>query len=510
MTSSLDFNKLKELYTAAGQGQVFRFEEKLNEEEKIAFYEQLQTIDVEGLAKKYAAATNPSGVGQNSARIEPVQASVKIAEAKPEERARWEELGYRKIAEGKVATLVVAGGQGTRLGCPDPKGTVDIGLLSHRSLFQIQAERLIKLQQLVTDRLGKPCKPIRWYVMTSIDTDDKTQNFFKDHNYFGLNAQDVVFFQQGLLPCLTKDGHIMLESAGRVAMAPDGNGGLYHALDKWGILQDMRKNEVEYMFQYCVDNILIKMVDPVFLGFLYESAADVGCKVAPKSAPNEAVGVLALRDGKYGVIEYSEIDKELAAKRDEKTGELMFNAGHLCMNTYRIDFLEKAAREYSSSLPYHLAFKKIHCADEEGNPVIATANNGYKLEQFIFDVFEHANKLVAFEIVREEEFSPLKNASGAGKDCPETCRRDLYNLHKRYITRAGGRFLERATNGSAAATNSSGGDEPLDEVEISPLVSYAGEGLEGVKGQTYGLPFFMDAAVRDGGGGQGLSVHHFN
>ncbi len=124
---------------------------------------------------------------------------------------------------------------------------------------------------------------------------------------------------------------------------------------------------------------------------------------------------------------------------------------------------------------------------------------------------QHANKLVAFEIVREEEFSPLKNASGAGKDCPETCRRDLYNLHKRYITRAGGRFLERATTGSAAAaTNSSDGLDELDEVEISPLVSYAGEGLEGVKGQTYGLPFFMDAAVRDGGGGLGLSVHHFN
>jgi len=187
--------------------------------------------------------------------------------------------------------------------------------------------------------------------------------------------------------------------------------------------------------------------------------------------------VLCLRNGKHGVIEYSEIDKDLAAKTDA-TGGLVFNAAHLCINTYRLDFLERAARHHSHALPYHLAFKKIHYADSEGEPTLATVPTGYKLEQFIFDVFEYADKLVAVEIVRDDEFSPLKNAAGAGRDCPETCRRDLYNLHKRYIIQAGGQF--------------SSSDEAKDsDVEISPFVSYAGEGLEAVRGKTFNVPLFL-------------------
>jgi len=328
------------------------------------------------------------------------------------------------------------------------------------------------------------CEPIRWYIMTSIDTDDETQDFFKRNNFFGLSRESVVFFQQGLLPCLTKEGRIIMESAGQVAMAPDGNGGLYQALVQGGILSDLRNHGAEYLFQYCVDNILIKLLDPVYMGFLYEQGADVGCKVAPKAAPNEPVGVLCLRDGRYGVIEYSEIDKDLAAKTDEKTGELVYNAAHLCINTYRIDFLEKAAREYSQALPYHLAFKKIHYADSEGNPVIATVPNGYKLEQFVFDVFEHAQKLVAFQIVREEEFSPLKNNDAAGKDCPTTCRRDLYRLHRQYVLKAGGQFAD--------ADLSNGTDGEDNAVEISALLSYAGEDLESVvAGKAYKTPLLL-------------------
>jgi len=473
----MSWEELKRLYCEAGQGHVFRFESKLSEEEKASFHSQLSEIDVRDLANKYAEATQHPSASQDTTRIEPLKASVKIADATPEEKARWEALGMAKIAGGKAAALVLAGGQGTRLGCAVPKGTVDIGLLSHKALFQLQAERLLKLRQHASRKIGH-CKSLRWYVMTSIDTDDKTRAFFEEHGFFGLEPQDVVFFQQGLLPCLTKEGHIMLESAGRVAMAPDGNGGLYRVLDKCGILREMRDKGIEYLFQYCVDNILIKMLDPVFLGFLYEAEADVGCKVAPKESPEEAVGVLCKRDGRYGVIEYSEIDKGLAAKRDEN-GELLFNAGHLCINAYRIDFLEKAAREFAHRLPYHLALKKIHYSDSEGNPVIATTPNGYKLEQFVFDVFELSRKLVAFEIEREEEFSPLKNASGAGKDCPETCRRDLYNLHRRYLVQAGGQI-------------SPGDQQESDAVEISPLVTYAGEGLEWVRGKHFGLPLLLD------------------
>jgi UDP-N-acetylglucosamine pyrophosphorylase len=481
-------HRVRENYEAAGQGHVFQWVDHLQQEERLALFQQLASYDPFALNAKYQTIIrNQANKHNTKAEVTPPREVVKTA-ADPERRKRWEEIGYAKLAQGKVAALVLAGGQGTRFAVYEPKGTVDIGLLSHKSLFQIQAERILKTQQLTAQATGTSVA-IKWYILTSQDTDEKTKQFFRSNNFFGLDPQNVKFFMQGNLPCLSPDGKIIMECNNKMATAPDGNGGTYEALEREGILTDMKENGIEYLFQYCVDNILIRMLDPAFIGFLYESEADCGVKVAPKAAPEEPVGVLCLRDGKCGVIEYSEIDKEMAARRDEKTGELVFNAAHLCINAFRLDFLEKAAAIYSKSLPYHVALKKIPCADEKGNAVMPDAPNGWKLEQFVFDVFQYAQKVVAFEIVRQEEFSPLKNSAGFGKDCPETCRADLSRLHKSWIKKAGGKFMNEEDESSLSLFELS---EKSRLCEISPLVSCAGEGLkELVYGREFSLPFYL-------------------
>jgi len=195
--------------------------------------------------------------------------------------------------------------------------------------------------------------------MTSIATHKETKEHFKNNNYFGLLKSQIKFFKQGLLPCLSPEGKLLMENEFTISMAPNGNGGLYHALKTSGILDQMKKKGIEYLMQYCVDNILIKIVDPVFVGYLYAQQADCGCKVVPKEYPKEPVGVLCLIDNKYGVVEYSEIGDELAQKKNESTGELFFNAAHICVNAFRRDFLENAADDYYQKMPYHIAKRNV-------------------------------------------------------------------------------------------------------------------------------------------------------
>jgi UDP-N-acetylglucosamine/UDP-N-acetylgalactosamine diphosphorylase len=271
------------------------------------------------------------------------------------------------------------------------------------------------------------------------------------------------------------DGKVLLESTSRVAVAPDGNGGLYAATrsplsskDKTHtVLSDLAKRKVLYVHAYCVDNCLVRVADPVFLGYCIEKQADCAAKTVPKSHATESVGVVAVRGGKFSVVEYSEISTEQAEKRDEETGELAFRAGNIANHFYTTTYLNKV-ESFEEELAFHIARKKIpHTDIESGQVVKPTKPNGMKLEMFVFDVFPFTERFTVLEVVRNEEFSPLKNAPGTGSDDPETSRRDLLAQHARFITRAGGQV-----------------DEGV-EIEISPLVSYAGEGLETLKGKTF-------------------------
>jgi len=271
------------------------------------------------------------------------------------------------------------------------------------------------------------------------------------------------------------DGKVLLETKSRVAVAPDGNGGLYAALRQpvsskpedatRTVLSDLATRKIKYIHSYCVDNCLVKVADPIFIGYCIHKQSDCAAKVVPKSSPTESVGVVALRQSKYSVVEYSEITKAQAEQLDPKTGELAFRAGNIANHFYTLQFLNEV-EDFEDELAYHIARKKIPHIDISSGEVVKPAKpNGMKLEMFVFDVFPFTKRFAVLEVLRREEFSPLKNAPGTGSDDPETSRKDLLSQHKRWLEAAGAKLEEGV------------------EVEVSPLVSYAGEGLESVKGK---------------------------
>jgi UDP-N-acetylglucosamine/UDP-N-acetylgalactosamine diphosphorylase len=472
----MDFDALKSRYQKAGQGHLLQFWPQLTHDQRQALANQLNALDIERVNHIYHTSVAAVQNDDHKDLIEPLPKGASDSAFRcTKQSQRWREIGLNAIAHGQVGVLLMAGGQGTRLGSSAPKGCYDIGLPSHKTLFQYQAERITRLQHVAECYAGKPSGSvvIPWYVMTSGPTRRETEEFFKSNSYFGLDPQNVIVFEQGTLPCLSMDGKVFLDTPHSVAVAPDGNGGLYAATrspispnSSTTVLSDLSRRNISFIHAYCVDNCLVRVADPVFLGYCIEAKAECAAKVVPKSSPTESVGVVAMRDGKYGVVEYSEISQEQAERRDSD-GELSFSAGNIVNHFYTVDFLNQVEK-FEKELPFHIAKKKIpHVDIKTGETVKPKTPNGMKLEMFVFDVFPFTQKFKVLEVKREEEFSPLKNAPGTGSDDPQTSRRDLLNQHRR--------FLE-----SAGATVEDGV-----EIEISPLVSYAGEGLEDVNGKRF-------------------------
>uniref|UniRef100_G3Q3D3 UDP-N-acetylglucosamine pyrophosphorylase 1, like 1 n=1 Tax=Gasterosteus aculeatus TaxID=69293 RepID=G3Q3D3_GASAC len=507
----LSFEGAKRSLESAGQAHVLQFWPELGEGERRAFLQELSQLDLKGLrdhceGAARAAAFPPCSLDEH---VEPVPAeSIGSARTGDEDSlAAWGNEGLLQISENRVGVLLLAGGQGTRLGVQYPKGMYDVGLPSGKTLYQMQAERIHKIQQLADRKFESACT-VPWYIMTSEFTLAPTEKFFKENNYFGLQPSDIVMFEQRMIPAVTFDGKVILQGKGKIAMAPDGNGGLYQALVDNKVLEDMKKRGVEYLHVYCVDNILVKMADPVFIGFCVSKGADCGAKVVAKVHPAEPVGVVCRVQGVSQVVEYSEIQPETAALRGPG-GELVYSAGNICNHFFTRSFLQDVAEVYKGQLKQHVAFKKVPFVDTCGNPVKPSKPNGIKMEKFVFDVFPFSRNFVAFEVVREDEFSPLKNADGAAVDSPTTARNSLLAQHCRWATAAKATLLDERGNrlppsdslnrstwnlpGKVERTTVSAGDNPPAQCEISPLVSYFGEGLEQLlKGRTLTTPLILD------------------
>ncbi len=302
----MDVTKLRKRLADYEQDHLLAFWDELSEEQQKKLYTELDELDLEDVMHSFerCVASMNAAVEKVDDRMEPPPKEnfASVSTTSDEAKASYSRSAFEAIVEGKFAVLLLAGGQGTRLGVPYPKGMYDVGLPSQKTLFQLQAERLLKLQLLAEAAVGKKCKAgVPWYIMTSAATVAPTKEFFKKHNYFGLSESDIFIFQQGTLPCFSFAGKILMQNKFTLSRAPDGNGGLYRALKKDGVLADMKTRGIEHVQLYCVDNILVRIGDPIFTGFCIQKNVECANKVVAKGFPSETVGITCKVDGKYQV-----------------------------------------------------------------------------------------------------------------------------------------------------------------------------------------------------------------
>jgi len=474
------YEELKTKLERYGQGHVLRWWPDLSEKERGHLTSELAEVDLEEMSSMWRRTCGEDSLqSRDTSSMTPVEAELceSVTTVGHDKIRRYSDLALRAASDGQVGVLLLAGGQGTRLGVNYPKGMYDIGLPSGKTLYQIQMERILRLEEL-SQRLTGVRGRIQMYIMTSEATKEPTKAFLEKNKYFGLCQEQVTIFEQRVIPAFDNEGKFILESKSKLARSPDGNGGLYWALKHQGVLADLETKDVRFLHVYCVDNVLVKVADPVFIGYCIDKKAESGNKVVEKVCPKEAVGVVCKLEGKIQVVEYSEISKETSELRTSD-GKLTYKAGNICNHFFTRDFLKRICDIHERELPHHIAKKKIPFTDSEtGETRKPDSPNGLKLEKFVFDVFQFAESFVIWECVRDDEFSPLKNADSAGKDCPKTARESLYALHRKYLEHAGAKMAEADNNNEVV-------------VEISPLASFTGEGLEEFRGRTITYPFTL-------------------
>ncbi len=401
----------KSILKKYGQEHLLNHYETLDDRQKEHLLEQIEAIDFELINSLYHKTKKVEK--RENDEITPMEYMDKSKLY--DDYKHYENIGKKAIKEGKLAAVTMAGGQGTRLGHNGPKGTYDIGLESHKSLFELLCDSL-------KEEGKKYDVTIPWFIMTSRENNKATLEFFEKNKYFGYQKdKNIFFFIQGELPMIDTEGKILIGEDGLVKQAADGHGGIYESLVKSGMTQKMKQMGIEWVFIGGVDNCLVKMVDPVLMGIAIDKAVTVACKSAVKANPKEKVGVFCKRNGKPNVIEYSEITEDMAEARDEE-GELLYGESHLLCNLFSIEAVERMG---ANPLPYHVAYKKAKYLDKDGKLVVPDSPNAYKFEAFLFDAFGEVDDMAILRVKREEEFAPVKNADSAGVDCPKTAR-ELY------------------------------------------------------------------------------------
>lgn len=384
---------------------------KYTEDEKNKLVEQLQNIDIEQVIELYKNAKKIPTIDES--KIEHIKYT-DLKNLSEEQFKEYKQIGIDVIRNNKYAVITMAGGQGTRLGHKGPKGTFKIDTINgEKYLFQIIVESL----QTANKKYGVI---IPWYIMTSEDNNDQTIEFLEKNDYFGYKKEKVKFFKQGKVPMIKTDGNIVIDKNKLVKEASDGNGSIYKSLKDAGLLQEMKSEGIEWIFVGGVDNILLKIVDPILTGITIKENNLISSKSVVKKNAKERVGVFCKLNGVPKVIEYTELPERMAEETDSN-GELMYGEVNILSHLFNIKALEKLAEQ---KLPYHTAFKKSNYLNEDAEFIEVSEPNAYKFESYIFDGFSFFDDMSVLRVKREEEFAPIKNATGS--DSPETAIK-LYN-----------------------------------------------------------------------------------
>lgn len=432
-----------------GQHHLLAWWDELSPDQQRSLTRQIEGLDLPLVGRLAREKSQPAAAGDDSkARAERAQPPAELIRQPrtPADQAAWDEAraaGEKLLAAGRVGAVIVAGGQGSRLGFDKPKGMFPIGPVSDRTLFQVFCEQLVALGR-------KYGKPIPYFVMTSDATHDDTVAFFESKNFFGLPRGDVYFFQQGSLPAVHESsGKILLSDKCEISTSPDGHGGILKALQRSGLLHVMGQRGIDVLYYHQVDNPTAAMCDAAFLGFHQLRGSQMTTKVVAKESAAEKMGVVVSVDGRTQIIEYSDLPPERSAALADD-GSLLLWAGNTAVHAFDRKFLaEIASRE--NALPFHLAHKPVPHVDEQGNKVEPRPDqkNAYKFEQFIFDVLPLTAVALVVEGDRGREFNPVKNQSG--KDSPETSRAALNRNAAEWLTAAGAKVT------------------PGVQIEVSPL-----------------------------------------
>jgi UDP-N-acetylglucosamine/UDP-N-acetylgalactosamine diphosphorylase len=377
-----------------GQEHIFEAYKKLDEKGKAKLAGQIEKINW-----SIVEMVNHKELAQERGKLEPLSA-LEVSEIE-QNKARYEQIGIDAIKASKVGAVLLAGGQGTRLGSDGPKGKYNIGITKDVYIF----ERLIRNLLDVTDKTG--CY-VPLYIMTSDKNNDETIAFFEEKNYFGYPKDYVKFFKQEMAPSVDFNGKLYMESPDSLSLSPNGNGGWFYSMAVTGVLNDVKARGVEWLNIFAVDNVLQRIADPVFVGATLDSGRVSGAKVVRKAEPHEKVGVLCLEDGKPSIVEYYEMTDEIINSR-EPNGDLSYNFGVILNYLFRVDKLEEIMNTH---MPVHVVEKKIPYINEAGEYIKPETPNGYKFELLVLDMIHLLDNCLSFEVVRDYEFAPIKNKTG--------------------------------------------------------------------------------------------------
>lgn len=387
----MNYNEAYEKLSTFGQTHLLKFYDVLSEDERTNLLEQIAQTDF--------SVVKTDRNADERGLIEPITVT-EISETE----ARHDEflaVGLDEIRSGHVGAVLLAGGMGTRLGSDAPKGMFNIGLTREVFIF----ERLIRNLMDVTDKAGNY---IHLFIMTSDKNHDATTEFFAKKNYFGYDPDYIHFFMQEMAPAADYSGKVYLEEKWKLSTSPNGNGGWYSSMAKWGMLDIVKANNILWLNVFAVDNVLQRIADPVFIGATKIGNCVVGSKVIRKAAPDERVGVMCLEDGRPSIVEYYELTDEMRNAVNEK-GEPAYNFGVILNYLFHTKELDAIV---GNSLPLHIVEKKIPCIDENGEHINPEKPNGFKYETLILDMIHMLDGCMVFEVERKREFAPVKNRTG--------------------------------------------------------------------------------------------------